>query len=73
MPEIIKENLFNMEKTILLYDIWMLRDNEMLNALKSFNETRSCNENYEKVMCRRLMSHSATRVKEVCRVIDLSE
>lgn len=72
MPESIKESLFNLEKAILLYNVWEDGDC-METALTHFKEESTEMQNYERVASRRLISHSATRVKEICKVLELSE
>ncbi|KAL4455718.1 hypothetical protein ABPG74_003128 [Tetrahymena malaccensis] len=73
MPESIKEQLFNQEKQILLYFIWEEKDRLMQTALKNFQQEQNKDQSYEKVICKRLISHSATRVKEISKILELDE
>ncbi|KAL4489214.1 hypothetical protein ABPG72_006278 [Tetrahymena utriculariae] len=73
MPETIKEQLFNQEKQILLYIIWEEKDRLMQTALKNFQSEQNKDQSYEKVICKRLISHSATRVKEISKILQLDE
>lgn len=80
MPDSIREHLFNMEKLVLLYCIWDEKDRVIQKALTAFQQesstptpTQSASTSYERVLCRRLISHAATRVKEVCKLLSLNE
>ncbi|EAR91251.2 retinoblastoma-related protein (macronuclear) [Tetrahymena thermophila SB210] len=73
IPESIKQQLFNIEKQILLYIIWEEKECLMQNALKKFQQDLNKDQPYEHTICRRLIYHSATRVKEISKILELDD
>ena len=76
MPFTIKEHLFHMERMVLLYNAW--EDWQILpNMIKNFFCDKKSSENknnlYQETLCKRIFYHTALRVYEICRGLELKE
>lgn len=79
IPESVREHLFKLEQWILLYYSW-LEGEESREIVLSFFKNLGFSEDqydqqlpqYSEILSRRLINHSALRLKEICTIIDWS-
>lgn len=85
MPFAIKEHLFHIERTVLLYNAW--EDGQILPVMiETFFSDKKGNSNnnnniqpakhnnlYQETLCKRIFYHCALRVFEICKALELKE